>query len=216
MYTAIRSRLRPMKLALQNGARTLSYKLQRAIKPPVLPSNASGKVLIHLGCGPQNDTRYINVDAVPMPHVHYVARVEKLPMFKSNFADLIYACHILEHISYQQTVNVLKEWKRVLKKGGVLRLSVPDFEKIISLYEAEGRDAARTMPPLLGTQDEKYGFHKSIFNEKYLRGLLKEAGFREVRGWDPETASYYDFNDWAGKRLVYSKYHISLNLEGIK
>jgi len=216
IYTAIRNRLRPIRLALKNQIQNTSFKIQRAINPPKLPINQDGKMLIHLGCGLQNDTRYINVDGVAFPHVHYAGEVEKLPMFKNNFADLIYACHVLEHISHQEMIKVLTEWQRVLKRGGVLRLSVPDFEKIIAIYEAENESITKIIQPLMGTQEGKYDFHKTIFNEKYLSNLLIEAGFSKVRLWNPEDAEYYDFNDWASTKLVHDKYPISLNLEAIK
>jgi len=216
IYTAIRRSLRPIRLALKNLIRNTSYKVQRAANPPKLPVNKDGKVLIHLGCGPHNDPKYINVDGLAFPHIHYVGVVEKLPMFKNNFADLIYACHVLEHISHQEIMNVLREWRRVLKIGGVLRLSVPDFDKIITIYEKENKNMERIISPLMGAQGDKYDFHKIIFNKEYLNNLLKQTGFIEVRKWDPETTPDHTLSDWAGNKLVNNIHPISLNLEAVK
>jgi predicted SAM-dependent methyltransferase len=215
-YKKIRGFLRPIKLKLQNISKTISYRFQRFLTPPILPQNKDGKVLIHLGCGPQNDPRYINVDGIPLPHVHYVSRVEKLPMFSKNFADLIYACHVFEHISHRKLIEVLHEWRRILKDGGILRLSVPDFDKIVEVYKKEN-DISRIIPPLIGTHENgRFDFHRAIFNKQYLSNLLKEAGFREVREWNPDTAPYYSFTDWAGPRKLHGIYPISLNIEGVK
>ena len=69
------------------------WELRRIVLGPKLPSIPDGKTLIHLGCGVLNDSRYINVDARRLPHVHYVAKADTLPFFPDNFADLIYACY---------------------------------------------------------------------------------------------------------------------------
>ena len=217
IYLKIRKILRPVRIWLHNISSSLNYSVIRFLNPPQIPENADGKILIHLGCGEQDDPRYINVDGIGFPHVDFISRVEKLPMFPNEYADLIYACHVLEHISYQKIPSVLREWQRVLKKGGVLRLSVPDFDKIITMYEAENRSVQRTLPPLMGTHESgEFDFHRAIFNKEYLSDLLKEAGFLEAREWSPETAPYYSFNDWAGPRKIHGKYAISLNIEGIK
>ncbi len=217
IYKKIRKILRPLKLKTRFLMTNALYGTKRLVNPPALPHNKDNKKLIHLGCGYQNDSRYINVDGLPFPHVHYLSRVEKLPMFADNFADLVYACHVLEHLSHQKLVEILQEWGRVLKKGGVLRLSVPDFDKIIHIYEKENHDIYRIIPPLMGTHESgDFDFHRAVFNKSYLTDILLKAGFSSVREWDPETAPYYSFKDWAGPRKVHGIYSIGLNLEGVK
>jgi hypothetical protein len=103
----------------------------------------------------------------------------------------------------------------VLKVGGTLRISVPDFERILDIYKAENGSIEKIEGPLLGGQNYAYNFHMSVFNKTYLSKLLREAGFTDIREWDPKTALYYSFSDWASKSL-YNKYPISLNLEATK
>lgn len=194
---------------------TLKKHVIRMAAKSSLPHNADGKVLIHLGCGDQNDSRYINVDSIPFRHVHFLHDVTKLPMFGDDTADLVYGSHILEHTSYKLLLDTLHEWKRVLKPGGVLRIAVPDFDKILAIYEAEKHNIAKIEGPLMGGQNYKYNFHYAVFNRDYLAGKLKEAGFALVREWNPATAEYYTFTDWASK-LLYGTYPISLNLEAVK
>ena len=207
--------MRPIKLAVLTLIADLNFRIRRVIKPPHLPENRDGRVLIHLGCGEQNAPGWINVDAQPFPHVHFVGGVEKLPMFADNSADLIYACHVLEHISYQRYPEILKEWRRVLKPGGILRIAVPDFDKLLAIYRAEGDTLDLVLPPMMGAQDCEHGFHRGAFNEKYLGNLCLVAGFKTTRLWNPKTASEYPFDDWA-KKLAHGKYPVSLNLEAIK
>ena len=93
-----------------------------------IPEVDNGKMYLHLGCGNINKENFINIDGFPYSHVHYVQSLDKLSNFDDDSVDLIYACHCLEHFRYSQTELVLREWYRVLENGGILRLSVPDFD----------------------------------------------------------------------------------------
>lgn len=209
---------KPILSSIYRNAKLALERIKRRLHPPSLPKNSDGKVCIHLGCGEINAPGFINVDAVPYSHVHYVQKVEDLSIFPNNYADLIYASHVLEHISHRDVPKVLKEWRRVLKEGGILRLSVPDFDKLIEVYLSEGKDIRAIIMPLMGGQDYAYNFHKTVFNERYLTELLLSVGFREVRRWNPEEVETHDFEDWASKPITIKnkKYFISLNLEAIK
>ena len=46
--------------------------------------------------------------------------------FKDNSVDNIYVSHVLEHIEKEYIQTFFREAARVLKKGGVLRICVPD------------------------------------------------------------------------------------------
>ena len=193
-------------------------KLIRRIKVPSIPKNADGKILIHLGCGPIHDPRWVNVDLLYLPHIHHIQNVTKLDNFLDDSADLIYACHVFEHVSRSSLQDVLVEWRRVLKPGGILRLSVPDFDCIVKIYNAEKNDIESIAKPLMGGQDYKFNFHYSIFNKNYLSNLLKKSGFKEIREWNPEKAPYHNFEDWSSRLYPINghEYPISLNLEAIK
>jgi predicted SAM-dependent methyltransferase len=130
---------------------------------------------------------------------------------------LVYACHLLEHIPAKETSKVLWEWKRILKPGGILRLSVPDFDKLIEVYERCSRDIQSIFSPLMGAYDG-YKTHCAIFNYKYLSQILIDIGFREVREWKSDKVDHHDFEDWASKSIKCNGnlFHISLNLEAIK
>jgi predicted SAM-dependent methyltransferase len=55
-------------------------------------------VLINVGCGSKNYPGFINVDAVSAPHVDIVTNNISVLPFDDNHADLIYMCHVLEHV----------------------------------------------------------------------------------------------------------------------
>ena len=139
-------------------------------------------------------------------------------MIPSNTADLIYMCHILEHVPRNQLSVVLKEMYRILKPNGKLRLSVPDFDYIISIYNDTNHEIECISPPLMGGQDYPANFHFEIFNKSYLEKLLIGNKFKNVAQWNPLEVKYHDFEDWASKTIILNnkEYLISLNLEASK
>lgn len=113
----------------------------------------------------------------------------------------IRASHVLEHFPHGQLADVVKDWVRALKKGGTLKIAVPDFRKIAEGY-VQGQQAPYE-GYLLGGQVDPNDFHKSLFDRNRLRQLLADAGLVLTRPWVSEI------EDCAA-------YPISLNLEARK
>ena len=192
--------------------------LQKKFGKPKLPVNEDNKVYVHLGCGEIDWPKFINVDARVYKHVHYVHPVDKLPFFRNETADLIYISHCLEHIPFRQTMRVLKEWYRVLKPGGILRISVPDFELLLKIYFDNNNDMNSIILPLMGGQDYEFNFHYNVFNFESLKALLLEAGFSEARRWEYGKDEFSSLPDWSrGDQYVNNKhYKLSLNIEAVR
>lgn len=183
-----------------------------------LPERANGRIYLHLGCGAINHEQFINIDGYPHPHVHYVQSIDRLTQFGDDTVDLIYASHCLEHFSYTKTKSVLNEWYRVLKKGAVLRLSVPDFDKLVEIYRIHDCDPDVILPQLMGGQNNKYNFHLTALNVRNLSKLLTETGFSIIQEWHPGTGALTTFSDFSiyKKEIAGKLYEISLNIEAIK
>jgi SAM-dependent methyltransferase len=183
------------------------------------PSRPAGADLrLHLGCGDIDHPGFINIDGRPMKHVHHVQGIDRLPGFEDGTVALVYASHCLEHFPHRQLKDVLREWCRVLKPGGVLRLSVPDFDVLVEMYLAAGRDIEAIQLPLMGGQDYPFNFHCAALNEKKLSQLLLGAGLRTVRRWQAGTDSYTSIPDWSGGSIELEgrRYFVSLNLQAEK
>ena len=100
---------------------------------------------LHLGCGAKRIPGWFHVDALDFPHVDHRGPVEDLGFIADGTVELIYASHVLEHFGRRTYMDVLREWRRVLRPGGVLRLAVPDFAAAARLYLAGPcRAASRT------------------------------------------------------------------------
>jgi predicted SAM-dependent methyltransferase len=174
---------------------------------------------LHLGCGDRFIPGFVHVDIRLLPHVDIVSSLDHLAV-PDGSATLVYASHVLEHFSRHQTVSVLKEWHRVLKAGGILRVAVPDFEKLIEVYKVSAGDLDTVLGPLVGRQDHPFNYHYAVFDRRKLTALLREAGFAEVRPWDWRTAEHADVDDYSQAYYPHMDKTggilVSLNLEAVK
>ena len=144
-----------------------------------MTKNSSTK--INMGCGWRNfGPDWIHIDGGDYEHLDYrsITSLE----FRDNTVDLIYASHVIEYFDSHDVKNLLTEWKRVLKKDGVLRVAVPNFEVITSLYLKNKYSLDYFLGPLYGRMemgDEKI-FHKTVYDFDSLKNLLEKCGFGNI------------------------------------
>lgn len=103
-----------------------------------------------------------------------------LSRFESNSIEALYASQILEHFPIAETVNVLKEWYRVLKPGGKLYVSVPDFDAAVKLYHRVGLVEWLKFH-LWGDQKHSLNYHYVCFTAASLSKDLMQAGFSDFK-----------------------------------
>jgi SAM-dependent methyltransferase len=90
--------------------------------------------LLNVGCGAWYHPDWVNVDLKHSDsHVVQHDIVKGLPFHGEQF-DAVYHSHVLEHLSPDEGVALMRECFRVLKPGGILRIVVPDLEQIARLY----------------------------------------------------------------------------------
>lgn len=173
---------------------------------------------LHLGCGNKYIPGFTHVDIRKFPHVDIVSSADDLNMFKDGTVDLIYACHLLEHFGRRQLSEVLKEWFRVLRPSGILRLAVPDFKAIVDAYAQYPLE--KLLGLLVGGQTYEYNFHKCVFDFKYLESVLKTVGFTAVYRYDWKNTSHKDYDDLSQAYLPHMDKKngrlMSLNIEAVK
>ena len=156
---------------------------------------------LHIGCGPNILEGWYNTDIQPQDErVHYLDAGKPFT-FEDETFDFVFSEHMFEHLTYKEGKNMLSECYRVLRPGGVLRLSLPTLDNLIEIYEhRHHRAVEKYIKWALQTFDESgcidddlkfnAGFvinnfyrlwgHKMIYDREVLYVMLHRAGFKDV------------------------------------
>ena len=143
---------------------------------------------LNWGCGEEGEPGWINSDIKEGPGIDISCNIlEGLPL-ESDSLDYIVSIHALPMIPYPDVVSVLEELRRVLKPGGVLRLSLPDLDKGIRAYQQNERDyffipddETKSISGKLIVQLIWYGYSRTLFTYEFAEELLRKAGYKMVR-----------------------------------
>lgn len=112
--------------------------------------------------------------------------IRQLPVPDQSF-DVVHARHVLEHFGRAEVVDVLREWTRILRVGGELRISVPNAISAMRWLLAmdAGTEPVNPYPSwqIYGRQDDERDIHKNWFSVRRLTLLLERSlqCFDEVR-----------------------------------
>lgn len=185
---------------------------------PIFTKPLDGGLKVHLGAGPINIQGWINIDARSDSHIHLQSEGFDLNEFADGTVSEIYMCHALEHFSFVEAEVVLKKLHKKLKAGGVLRISVPDFDSLISVYRANQNNLKWIRMALMGGQEYEYDYHKSVYNKELLSTLLTSCGYESIDTWDTSKDFGTSLGDWSDKSLATpkGKFLISLNMKAVK
>jgi SAM-dependent methyltransferase len=82
---------------------------------------------LQIGAGTNQLSGWLKTDLNPDLRTVYMNATKRFP-FADNTFNCIVAEHIIEHIPYKDALNMLRECHRVLKNGGVARISTPNIE----------------------------------------------------------------------------------------
>ena len=89
---------------------------------------------LNLGCGTRFHTQWSNVDFISTCKGVIALDLRKGIPFQDSYFDVVYHSHLLEHFPKNAALPFMMECYRVLKPGGVIRVAIPDLERIASLY----------------------------------------------------------------------------------
>ena len=123
--------------------------------------------------------------------------------FEDNSIDYIYSSHFIEHLSFGDAIEFFKECKRVLKRGGILRIICPDLEKWINNYIQNDKqffdkykqqididtpsnyvynllDKVNTKGQIMCSNFYNWD-HKWMWDFESMESVLKDVGFDKIR-----------------------------------
>jgi predicted SAM-dependent methyltransferase len=164
-------------------------------------------VFLNLGSHGDNLNGYLNID-FDHPTADIKADVSNLP-FRDNSIHKILAYHILEHfrsgtyephlsnpLNPKTAIEVLTEWKRVLRVDGILEIKIPDFEKVVWLYYhfPEWARTPGANAPFGNFSDWlcSNGQHQLISDKTTMLAALRSVGFRDIVFRDPPPSRVVD------------------------
>lgn len=154
---------------------------------------------LNWGCGGMPAEGWLNADRLPLPGIDVCGDIRDGLPLPDDDLDYIVGIHALQDLPYLDLAPALREMRRVLKPGGVLRLGLPDLDRAIDAYWRGDRDYfyvpdehARSIGGKLIAQMIWYGSTRTPFTYDFAEELLLSAGFRGViRCRFGETASRY-------------------------
>jgi len=173
---------------------------------------------LNLGAGGTRIKEYINVDSLFIRETDLLCSLNHLPCFiKNGNVTTIYASHIFEHFTEKELNKILKICFDLLQNNGILRISVPDIDKIVKIYNNnwehfQTKGNAPWNGLIYGGQSSRFDFHKTGFNFNWLSFLLEQIGFKDIEEYDAKK--FTEQNNFQDSSLANAPFNepISLNI----
>ena len=147
---------------------------------------------INFGCGSIQPVDWINIDIDP----EYKTGHKNLHLIPDNSCDILVSHATICVIPYHEIKAVLLEFSRVLKPGGVVRISLPD---IVSGFDAYKNNNVNFFPNSEDDLDKRfsawltwYSQSASLLTDKALQYKLQDSGFSSVSKTEFKQTAYSD------------------------
>lgn len=169
-------------------------------------ATAVPRTVLHVGCGAPNPLKLpsdyfpsrlwtelrLDIDPDVMPDI--VASITDMTAVADASVDAVWSSHNLEHLRPHEVPVALAEFRRVLRPGGFVLLTLPDLQQV-ALLVAQGMIEEPAYVSALGPVaplDMLYGFrpalengndfmgHRTGFTAGSLSAHLARAGFADI------------------------------------
>lgn len=206
MIQRIKRQLRPIRTAWARVAQNRISMLRNASRV---------ERRLEIGSSAARIPGFESLNIIPSRHVDYVLDCTRRLPFRSGTFSIIYASHVIEHLPWYSAAEVLREWSRILKRGGKLEVWVPDALKVCetvvaaeSGYIAELPDGWQMRNPsgdiylwangrlFYGANQGYPSWHTAMYTPKSLVKLLEGVGLTQVRVLPESENSGPDLHGW--------------------
>ena len=182
----------------------------------------NGPIKVNIGCGTTRQDGYLNIDVRYTPTIDIKADMAWCFKHLKGKCKEVYISHILEHFESpgkemrahgKSVLGFLNSINQLLVPGGIIRIAVPDFHALASLYiEKQYPLYPRLLGRLCGEQNYKKNVHKCLFDRDFLTMCLLKCGFVEIEDWNPYSLGFH--KDGSFDELL--SIQTSLNLQAKK
>jgi len=142
---------------------------------------------LNWGCGPTPPAGWINADRLRGPNITLSGDIRDGLALPDDSIDYAVSIHALQDLAYLDIVPALRELRRVLRPGGVLRLGLPDLERAIDAWLRRDHayfyipdEETSTLGGKLIVQAIWYGSTRTPFTWDFFHELALKAEFRRV------------------------------------
>jgi SAM-dependent methyltransferase len=177
-----RRRREPTSTKLHVGAFDVVHDgwLNTDVTPHMAIARVPGLPALLRRAGRLSDERWAAYRAGAFRQLHYLDLTRPLPYPDAAF-EAVFGSHVLEHLTPDEGETLLRELHRVLRPGGILRIAVPDLDRVIGEYDATTPD--EFLFGMLQGRERSTSRHRHWwqYNERSLSALLEGTGFTEVQ-----------------------------------
>ncbi|WP_416687688.1 methyltransferase domain-containing protein [Candidatus Pseudothioglobus sp. Uisw_041] len=149
------------------------------------------KNYLNLGCGHNLIDGFVNADFFykvwnkKIPKRQWMLDLRYNLECEDETFDGVYSEHTFEHLTYLTVDNLLKELHRTVKKGGIIRITVPDCDKFVKYYNGDYQNnnfsGAFDSKCLAMHHLTQASGHMSIWCFEEMKSALEKAGFTQVK-----------------------------------
>jgi len=123
------------------------------------------------------DAEVLTLDIDPRYNPTYLHDASIVPydFIADGEFDVVFASHILEHITFWKEQEVLNEWARIVRPGGEVHIAVPSWEWVARNVLAE-KPSIGLKHLAFASQQTPWEVHLNMFTMRQLRALFEKAG----------------------------------------
>lgn len=178
-----------------------------------MKNSMADDIWLNIGCGKKHLSGFVNMD-IERPYDKKLDARKGLP-YADQTVNGVYSEHFFEHLTQAEGLRFLRECRRILKPGGIVRIAMPDLDEIINRYVSEnwrgdgdmfklGYDWVSNRCEMLNIGMREWG-HKHVYNEEELIRIAQMAGLEPSKRCDhgkSDTPEFVGRESRNGSKLI--------------